>query len=86
MREQLVSVGLWDATNPNNPANSISAARQVMTRMDATFRYHGQNESGDYEYLVYEPLTGSTIATGCGKTAAIAICTAALEAYSLKSH
>jgi hypothetical protein len=86
MRDRLVSIGLWDATNPNNPANSFTAARQVMTRMDATFRYRGQTESGDYEYLVYEPRTGSTIATGRGKTAAIAICTAALEAYSLQHH
>ncbi len=80
MREQLISAGLWDPSNPNNPARSVTAARQVMRRLAVRFRYRGQDAQGRYEYEVYEPQSGSTIATGRGETPAIAICRAALAA------
>lgn len=80
MREQLVKAGLWEASNPNNPALSVTAAWQLLSRSGAAWRYRGQTAGGDYEYLIYEPDSGSTLATGRGKTAAIAICSAALAA------
>jgi len=82
MREQLVRAGLWDASNPNNPALSVTAAWQLLARAGVAWRYRGQTSGGDYEYLVYDPETGTQLATGKGKTAARAICSAALAAQS----
>ncbi|RMF48346.1 MAG: hypothetical protein D6751_00515 [Deltaproteobacteria bacterium] len=81
MREQLVLAGLWDADNPNNPARSVTAARQLLKKLDARLRYQGRDSSGRYEYLVYHPETGDPIGTGHGETPALAICRAALAAH-----
>lgn len=80
MREELIAVGLWDSHNPNNPSVSITAAWQVLSRVGAAYRYLGRTTEGDFEYLVYNPRTGSTIAHGRGATAPLAMCVAALEA------
>ncbi len=82
MREQLIQAGLWEATNPNNPALSVTAAWQLLARSGATWRYRGQTAGGEYEYLIYDPESGAALATGVGATAARAICSAALAAHS----
>ncbi|RME38152.1 MAG: hypothetical protein D6794_05820 [Deltaproteobacteria bacterium] len=80
MREQLVQAGLWDAGNPNNPARSVTAARQLLNRLNVRLRYLGRDSAGRYQYLVYHPETGEAIGTGLGETPAVAICRAALAA------
>lgn len=86
MRDELIAAGLWDAQNPIDPSQSVTAACQVMSRTGASFRYQGRSECGTYHYLVYEPVDGTPIAVGSGESAALAICRAAYAVFNLQSN
>lgn len=81
MRERLISAKLWDSENPADPAASISAAWQVLSRVGAACRYTGLSQDGKREFLIYDPKSGRPLASGRGSSTPEALCLAALAAH-----
>ncbi|MBE0596173.1 MAG: hypothetical protein IH614_02775 [Desulfuromonadales bacterium] len=78
MRKRLVAAKLWDWNDPDDPLTSMSAAWQVLSRLEAACRYLGVGPDGEHEFLLLHPRSGALLARGRGHTSPEALCQAAL--------
>ncbi len=86
MKERLIAAGLWENGQNIDPGYSIIHAWKVLSRLGVPYRYGGRSQDGLYEYLIIDPETGSTMASGKGPSLPTAMCEAALAARKLVSR
>ena len=73
IRDQMISAGLWDATDPRDPAEEIAAAMPLMEKLDTPSLTRFQIGLWTCQGK------GDTWYRGDGATAPLAICRAALN-------